>query len=307
MSTEHSSQATPTLRVDESGVAWITFDDPERKVNVLSEPVLARFSDQLTEVRDLASQGKVRAAVLWSGKSGFIAGADVTAIEAVEDPALGAEGSRFGQKVFGSLNDLGVPSVAAIDGICLGGGLEISLACSHRIASDSAATKMGLPEVLLGILPAWGGTTRLPRLVGLEAALDLLLSGRQVSSSSARRMGLVDEVVPADLFREKVTAFAESVAAMPAKTSRIRRPLSKRFKDGTAPGRWLVHYFAKKQVMRRTGGHYPAHLKILEVVSQSTNKPLAKALEIEATAAISRVITAEELARASMIDDRLRT
>jgi 3-hydroxyacyl-CoA dehydrogenase/enoyl-CoA hydratase/3-hydroxybutyryl-CoA epimerase len=291
MSTEHPSQPTPTLDVDEKGVAWITFDDPERKVNVLSESVLTRLSELLTEVRDLASRSKVRVVVLCSAKSGFIAGADVTAIEAIEDPAVGAEGSRSGQRVFGSLNDLGVPSVAAIHGICLGGGVEVSLACSHRIASDSPATKMGLPEVLFGILPAWGGTTRLPRLVGLEAALDLLLSGRQISSSSARRMGLVDEVVPADLFRQKVAAFAESVATKPRKTSRVRRPLLKRFKDGTPPGRWLVHYFAKKMVMRRTGGHYPAHLKILEVVTRSTNKPLAKALEIEAKAAGELVVS----------------
>ena len=291
MSAEHLPRPTPILRVDEKGVAWITFDDPERKVNVLSEPVLRQFSEHLTEVRNLANQGKVRVAVLWSEKRGFIAGADITAIEAVEDPALGAEGSRYGQKVFGSVSDLGVPSVAAINGICLGGGVEVSLACSHRIASDSSTTKMGLPEVLLGILPAWGGTTRLPRVVGLEASLDLLLSGRQVSSSSARRMGLVDEVVPADLFREKVAAFAEMVAAKPTKTAPMSRPLLKRFKDGTAPGRWLVRFFAKKLVMRRTGGHYPAHLKILEVVSQSTNKPLAKALEIEAKTAGELVVS----------------
>ncbi len=291
MSTDHPAQSSPTLQVDEKGVAWITFDDAERKVNVLSEPVLTRFSSLLNEVRELGSQGKVRVAVLWSAKAGFIAGADVAAIEAVEDPAVGAEGSRLGQKVFGSLNDLGVPSVAAIHGICLGGGVEISLACSHRIASDSTSTNMGLPEVLLGILPAWGGTTRLPRLVGLEASLDLLLSGRQVSSSSARRMGLVDEVVPADLFREKVVAYAESVAARPAKTSRVRRPLSKRFKDGTAPGRWLVRYFSKKLVMKRTGGHYPAPLKILEVVSESRNRPLSQALEIEAKAAGELVVS----------------
>ena len=284
MSTDHQPQPTPTLRVDEKGVAWITFDDPERKVNVLSERVLTRFDELLTEVRDSVRRGQVRVAIFCSAKRGFIAGADVTAIEALEDPAAGAEGARFGQRIFSSLTELGVPTVAAIHGICLGGGVELSLACSHRVASDSPTTKMGLPEVLLGILPAWGGTSRLPRLVGVEASLDLMLSGRQVSSSSARRMGLVDEVLPADLFREKLADFAEAAAANPSKKP-ARRPLLKRFKDGTAPGRRLVLFFARKQVMRRTGGHYPAPLKIIEVVGRSIRKPIARALEIEATAA----------------------
>jgi 3-hydroxyacyl-CoA dehydrogenase/enoyl-CoA hydratase/3-hydroxybutyryl-CoA epimerase len=275
---------SPNLQVDERGVAWITFDDPERKVNVLSEQVLTRFGEHLAEVRNLASRAEVRVVVLCSAKSGFIAGADVTAIEAIEDPVEGAEGSRFGQGVFGSLNHVGVPSVAAIHGICLGGGVEMSLACSHRIASDSPTTKFGLPEVLLGILPAWGGTTRLPRLIGVQASLDLMLSGRQVSSSAARRMGLVDEVVPAGLFREKVAAFA-TAAAKSSRKQGARRSLLKRLMDGTRPGRRVVLSIAKKRVMTQTGGHYPAPLKILEVVGRSANKSLAKALEIEAKAA----------------------
>ena len=141
MSTHPLPQMSPNLQVDERGVGWITFDDPERKVNVLTEQVLTRFGEHLAEVRDLASRGKVHCVVLWSAKSGFIAGADVTAIEAIEDPVEGAEGSRFGQRVFGALNDLGIPTVAAIHGICLGGGVEMSLACSHRIASDSPTTQ----------------------------------------------------------------------------------------------------------------------------------------------------------------------
>ena len=289
MSTKPSPDANPTLSVDQRGVAWITFDDPERKVNVLSEQVLTRFGGHLDEVRNLARQSRVHVVVLWSAKSGFIAGADLAAIEGLEDPAQGADGARFGQGIFGSLKEVGVPTVAAVHGICLGGGVEIALACSHRVASDAPSTKMGLPEVLLGILPAWGGTTRLPRLIGVEDALDLLLSGRQVSASTARRMGLVDEVVPADLFREKVAAFAAKAAS--TKKPSAQRPLLKRLKDGTAPGRRLVLFFAKKQVMRRTGGHYPAPLKILDVVGRSVKKSLVKALAIEAKAAGELVAT----------------
>jgi 3-hydroxyacyl-CoA dehydrogenase/enoyl-CoA hydratase/3-hydroxybutyryl-CoA epimerase len=289
MSTKPSPDANPTLYVDEKGVAWITFDDPERKANVLSEQVLTRFGERLDEVRNLVRQSRVHVVVLWSEKSGFIAGADLAEIEGLEDPAKGAEGARFGQGIFRSLKEVGVPTVAAVHGICLGGGVEMALACSHRMASDAPSTKMGLPEVLLGILPGWGGTTRLPRLIGVEDALDLMLSGRQVSASTARRMGLVDEVVPADLFREKVAAFASEVAS--TKKPRARRPLLKRLKDGTAPGRRLVLFFARKQVMRLTGGHYPAPLKVLEVVGGSVKKPLEKALEIEAKAAGELVAT----------------
>ncbi len=299
MSTHPLSHTNPILQVDDKGVAWITFDDPERKVNVLNKQVLTRLSEHLVELRNLALQSRVHVVVLWSAKSGFVAGADLAVIEAIEDPAEGAEGARFGQRIFRSLREVGVPTVAAVHGICLGGGVEIALACSHRVASDSPSTKMGLPEVLLGILPAWGGTTRLPRLIGVRRALDLLLSGRQVSSSAARRMGLVDEVVPADLFREKVAAFAAEAAANSAEKRGARRPFLKRLMDDTLPGRrWglsianrVVLFMAKKRVMAQTGGHYPAPLKILEVVGRSANKPLAKAFEFEAKAAGELVAT----------------
>jgi len=284
MSTHPLPDSNPTLQVDGKGVAWITFDDPGRKVNVLTEQILTRLSEHLVEVRNLALQTKVHVVVVWSGKSGFFAGADLAVIEALEDPAQGAEGARFGQRIFRSLREVGVPTVAAVHGICLGGGVEMSLACSFRVASDSPTTKMGLPEVLLGILPAWGGTTRLPRLIGVQASLDLMLSGRQVSSSTARRMGLVDEVVPADLFREKVTAFATAVAKSTRRRGARRSPV-KRLLDGTLPGRGLILFMAKKRVMAQTGGHYPAPLKILEVVRRSASKSLEKALEIEAEAA----------------------
>ncbi len=114
MSTHPLPHTNPTLQVDEKGVAWITFDDPERKVNVLTEQILTRLSEHLGEVRNLALQSKVHVVVLWSGKSGFIAGADLAVIEALEDPAEGAEGSRFGQRIFSSLSSLDVPTVAAI-------------------------------------------------------------------------------------------------------------------------------------------------------------------------------------------------
>ena len=291
MTSSQPNGLNPALSVDEDGVGWITFDDPDRKVNVLTEAVMTRLADLVNEAGVLATQGHLRALVFRSGKSAFIAGADVSAIEAVEDPAEGAGAARMGQAVFRTIEDLDIPTVAAIHGVCLGGGTELSLACRHRIASDSPRTVLGLPEVMLGILPAWGGTTRLPRLVGLQAALDMMLTGRQVSASKAKRIGLVDAVFPADLFDEKAATFAAAQAEGGAKDGRRRRPLFKRLLDDTVPGRRIVLAMAKRRVMSQTGGHYPAPLKILEVVGRSLGRPLSRALEIEAQAAGELIVT----------------
>ena len=291
MKTSHPNAPNPSLSVGEDRIAWITFDDPGRKVNVLAEDVMTRFGELLDEVQGLARQGRLVALVLWSGKGGFIAGADVKAIEAVGDPVEGAEASRFGQAIFGALDTLAVPSIAAIHGICLGGGVEMALACSHRVASDSPCTRLGLPEVQLGILPAWGGTSRLARLVGLGASLDLLLTGRQVSVSKARRIGLVDEVLPADLFRDQVAAFALARADGVTAFSRKRRPLLKRLFEATPPSRWIILSVARKRVQAQTGGHYPAPLRILEVLGRSMGRPLASALEIEAEVAGELIVS----------------
>ena len=291
MTSRQPDGPNPSLEIGEDGVGRVTFDDPDRKVNVLTEAVMTRLADLVSEADGLARQGHLRALLFRSDKSGFIAGADVAAIEAVEDPAEGAEASRMGQAVFRAIEDLTVPTVAAIHGICLGGGTELSLACSHRVASDSPKTVMGLPEVMLGILPAWGGTTRLPRLVGLQAALDMILTGRQVSASKAKRLGLVDTVLPADLFDETAAAFAAARADDRTKSGRARRSLLKRLMDDSVPGRRLVLTMAKRRVLAQTGGHYPAPLKILEVLSRSMGRPLSRALEIEAAAAGELIVS----------------
>jgi len=283
---------TPTFRVDSDGIGWLTFDDPDRKLNVLAEPVLRRLQELIEDARKAANEGAMKVLVVCSGKEhSFIAGADVTAIAAVEDPAEGEAAARTGQQLFAGLGGLPVPTVAAIDGICLGGGLEISLACDHRVASDHAKTRMGLPEVMLGILPAWGGTTRLPRLIGLQAALDMLLTGKQVSASRARRMGLVDAVLPAPIFHDKVAEFARDLAAGKSPGSRASRGLMTRLVDDTPPGRMIALRMARKSVMQKTGGHYPAPLAILDVLSETLGDSVETALEAEARAAGELIVS----------------
>ncbi len=286
MTTEtQSTAAGPFREVDDSGIAWITFNDPARKLNVLTEAVMTSLAEVIADVADLGRRGEARVAVVRSGKpTSFIAGADVSAIKAVESPEEGSRASQLGQEILRALEVLPIPTVAAIHGICLGGGLEMSLACTRRVASDSPKTKLGLPEVQLGILPAWGGTTRLPRLIGLQAALDLLLTGRNVSSSRARKLGLVDEIFPAALFERKAAEFALALAEGASVRSR-RKPISRRLLENTSPGRWIVHSTARKQVLAKTGGHYPAPLRILEVVRSSRGRSLERAFELEAAAA----------------------
>jgi 3-hydroxyacyl-CoA dehydrogenase/enoyl-CoA hydratase/3-hydroxybutyryl-CoA epimerase len=272
------------MTVDSEGVAWITFADPDRSLNVLDEGVMRRLSEQIGTLRGEIEQGRVRSVVVISGKpDSFMAGADIQAIEGLEGPADGEEKSRLGQQTFASLGALPVPTVAAINGVCLGGGLELALACRHRVATSNPKTRLGLPEVQLGVLPGWGGTTRLPRLVGLQAALDMILTGKQVNADKARRIGLVDQVFLPEGFRESVRRFALAAAGGETPAPPARK-LMTRLLDGTAPGRAIVLRTARKQVMKQTGGHYPAPLRILEVVREGLSRPVDEMLVLEARA-----------------------
>lgn len=275
---------TPSLTVDSDRVAWITFDDPARPLNVLAAEVMLKLDAVLDEVHALDGRKEIRALVFISGKpDSFMAGADVSEIAGLESPDDGREAAAMGQAIYGKIASLGFPTVSAIHGICLGGGTELSLACRFRIASDSPKTKIGLPEVQLGILPAWGGTTRLPRLIGLQAGLDMLLTGKRLDGKRALRRGLVDAVVPAELFKTKVEEFVrERLAGAPVR--RRKRPLMTRLLDGTSLGRRIVLGQAKKRVLAQTGGHYPAALRILEVAG-AAHGDVASSLAREAEAA----------------------
>ena len=277
--------ANPTLEIDEHGIGWLTLDDSERKVNVLTEAVMRRLAELVKEADRLVAARQMRALVVWSGKpDSFIVGADVDAIATVESAEKGEAASRMGQAIFLGIEQIDVPTVSAIHGMCFGGGTELSLACRYRVASDSPKTRIGLPEVQLGILPAWGGTTRLPRLVGLQAALPILLTGEPVTPSKARRIGLVDEVLPAPGFRGRVTAFTSALADG-GTTRRATRPLFKRLFEDTPPGRRIVLAAARRSVKAKTGGKYPAPLKILDVLKEGLGASLQNAFRIEAEAA----------------------
>lgn len=276
----------PTLVVHPDGLAVVTFDDPERSANVLTETVLRRLGAVVEELSTRAREGEIRGVAFRSGKAGsFIVGADVEAIGRIEDPDEGAQAARFGQGIFLRIERLPVPTLAVVAGTCLGGGTELALACRTRLLTDHPKASMALPEVQLGILPGWGGTTRLPRLLGLQAALDLLLTGRAVRGGKARRMGLVEIVVPQARLDDDPEALFRHVLfeAPPARTG-ARRSFLQRTLEDTAPGRAVILRKARQGVMEKTGGHYPAPLRILEVVRDSLGRSVEAALEIEAVA-----------------------
>ena len=278
------------LAVEADGLAVLTFDLPGEKVNKYSSHVLL----ELERVLDgLAKRNDVKALLLVSGKPDiFIAGADVKEIADVTDPATIANGVRRGHEILGKLANLPFPTVAAIEGACLGGGCETVLAMDWRLASDSKKTQIGLPEIKLGILPAWGGTTRLPRVVGLTAALDVILAGKVVDSKRAKGMGLVDELVPAPILLDVAKRFARGklgtrkrsnaapdggpLRAVPAKGM-------EKLLEGV--GKSVVFSKARSSVLRETHGNYPAPLEALAAVEKGFGKPLKEALELEVEAA----------------------
>jgi 3-hydroxyacyl-CoA dehydrogenase / enoyl-CoA hydratase / 3-hydroxybutyryl-CoA epimerase len=196
-----------TLAVDADGIALATWDMPGRSMNVIDFAVL----DEIAEIVARLKQDKaIRGAVLTSGKTSFCAGADLkwlqsfagqfaeaarAALETARIAALMDEASRF-SRVFRALETCGKPVVAAITGTALGGGLELCLSCHRRIAADDPSAKIGQPEVKVGLLPGAGGTQRLPRLTGAEAALELMLTGRHIDPAQALKLGVVDEIAP---------------------------------------------------------------------------------------------------------------
>ena len=278
-----------TLKIETDGIAWMVFDTPG-KLNVLSTDVMMRLNELLGEVEAGAASGKIKAVVIRSGKEGsFIAGANIDEIASITDPADGAAKAAMGQSVFTRLSRLKVPTVVAIDGVCLGGGTELALACTYRIASDRKETKIGLPEVQLGILPGFGGTTRLPRLIGLSNALPIMLTGKPVDARKAEKIGLVDEKVPAPILYERAAAMARSLASgtRPAKK---KRPMMTAALD-SAIGRKVVLSQARKQVMKETRGKYPAPLRMLDILPEVLSSSIDDALKVEARGLGDLIVT----------------
>jgi 3-hydroxyacyl-CoA dehydrogenase / enoyl-CoA hydratase / 3-hydroxybutyryl-CoA epimerase len=255
------------LEVGSDRLATLTFDSPDHKVNVFTRAALAELE---SVIQDLARRQDIDVLILLSGKPGsFIAGADLEEISRVTDPTEAEAGSRIGHRLFSAWESLPFPTVAAIRGVCLGGGTELSLASTWRVASDSAATRIGLPEVRLGILPGWGGSTRLPRLIGIAEALDLILTGKTVAGRKALKLGLIDALLPDARFLDHVHSFAHEKAGRPrpkGNQSESGLDIKEMLLEKNPLGRKVLFDQARKKTLQETRGHYPAPLRAIEVV-----------------------------------------
>jgi 3-hydroxyacyl-CoA dehydrogenase/enoyl-CoA hydratase/3-hydroxybutyryl-CoA epimerase len=268
------------LALDDDGLAVLTFDLPGEKVNKFSRAVVRQLAEILLR---LDREPRIRALLIRSGKPDvFIAGADIKEfVSTPPDEAIDAV--RGVQALFEQLAHLPYPTAAAINGVCLGGGTELALACDYRLMSDAKKAQIGLPEVKLGIFPAWGGCTRLPRVIGLSNALDLILTGKSLDARRAKRIGLVDAAIPAAIFAETAVAFARSQLGRekPA-TRRAERGFADFALESNPFGRKLIFGKARQTVLKQTGGNYPAPLEALSVIEEGYGKPVAQGLEIEA-------------------------
>ena len=269
-----SSKQTSIFALEKTnGIAVITMNDPSQPQNVLNEDVSTEFETVFAQVEN---DSEIIGLIFTSSKPKcFVAGADITMLQTIETIDQGIAASKLLHDLTQRIADMSIPSVAAIDGSCLGGGLELALAFDYRIATDQKATRIGVPEVQLGLLPGGGGTQRIPRLISLPSALDMMLTGRQLSGSRAKKIGLVDAVVAPQVLMQ----VSEKYLAK-GKPNRDKSIKDKAMNNALA--RKIIISQARKKTLKATKGHYPAPLKILDTVEQGLATDLKSGLAIEA-------------------------
>jgi 3-hydroxyacyl-CoA dehydrogenase/enoyl-CoA hydratase/3-hydroxybutyryl-CoA epimerase len=258
----------PTLTVDvRDSIALITFDTPNSPVNTFAPAARAEFIAVLDR---LEKDSSIKAAVLFSGKPDvWIAGADVDELMSLPTAADAERLSQMGHALMDRVERLRAPLIAAIQGACLGGGLELALACAYRIAADTPKTVLALPEVNLGLIPGAGGTQRLPRTVGLQQALDMILRGGNVRGRKALSTALVDELVHPAILREIALARAQAFAAgrPPVRRKPKGAAAQRLLLEANPVGRAVIFRQAREQIRAKTHGNYPAPIAAIEAVA----------------------------------------
>ena len=279
---ESNNMSTFTLIRQDNGIAHLVMDVIGESMNTLK----AEFSAEIDEVlKEIRNDHTIKGIVLLSGKKdSFVAGADINMLASCQSASEATALSRQGQIIFDQIENLSIPVVAAINGACLGGGLELAMACHARVCSDSAKTALGLPEVQLGLLPGSGGTQRLPKLVGIQKALDMMLTGKQLRAKQALKAGLVVDVVPNSVLvsaAENLVLAAEGKASKIKKNHRKMSTLDKAL-EGNAVGRKVIFSQATKSVLAKTKGNYPSPLKIIDCVRSGIEKSSERGYQTEA-------------------------
>ncbi len=281
-----------------NGILHLYMDTSDSSVNKFSQGVLKELNRIVERINIDPPQGVI---LLSAKEKGFIAGADITEFATIFTEGKAYEAIRLGQKIFDSIERLPCVTVSAIDGFCMGGGTEISLACDHRVATDSDDTRIGLPEVMLGIHPGWGGTVRLPRLVGAPKAMDMILTGRGLRASAARKIGLVDRVCSADKLIETAEQLIE-------KRARPHRPPIWLRMTNWWPARQILAPMISKQVARKANPkHYPAPFAAIRLWKKFGGNPrkmmLAEARSMEK---LANTETAHNLIRVFQLRETLQ-
>lgn len=271
-----------TFNIDQD-LLWIGFGKFEKKsMTTFTRETLMELKEAILEAQELDKKKAVKGLVFFSHKPGvFLAGVDVSVINSLKTEAEALKALDEAHTIFNALDDLKMPTVALVDGICLGGGLELSLACKKIFVSDNPKTALGLPEVMLGVLPGFGGTYRLPRKVGLPTALDMILTGRQIKGKNALKLGLAEAMLPAERMRELAKTYL-----LEKKTGR-KKSMKEEIQAAAMDNfltRKIIFQKAREKVLETSKGFYPAPLKILEVLESGAGKSRTDYLSFEAQA-----------------------
>ncbi|ARD43559.1 fatty acid oxidation complex subunit alpha FadJ [Colwellia sp. PAMC 21821] len=274
---QKENNKTFSLARQENGIAHLIMDVKGESMNTLK----AEFADEIAEIlKEIREDKSIIGLVLASGKAdSFVAGADVHMLANCTSASEATALSRQGQMIFDQLENLSIPVVAAIHGACLGGGLELAMACHARVCSDSPKTALGLPEVQLGLLPGGGGTQRLPKLVGIQKSLDMMLTGKQLRGIQALKAGLVNDVVPNSVLLKSAEQLALSGKAKP-KARKLS--IMDKLLEGNGLGRSVLFNKATKMVLSQTKGNYPAPLKIIDCIRTGVEQAPSKGYQVEA-------------------------
>lgn len=295
LTTPHQSGRTLRRTVRDDAICVVTLDRPGSAANVFDLPTLTDVSEELDYIENNKS---LKGLILTSAKKSiFVAGADLKSMSEASTDQI-RQMIELGQTVMNRIAALPIPTVAAVHGAALGGGCEIALACDYRIASSDRSTKIGLPEVQIGLLPAWGGSTRLPRLIGLPKALGIILAGKSVAAKPALKLGLVDDIAPAECL-------------MPAALRLIAKGKPHRKSRTLLNNAFVARIVASRirpQLLRKTGGHYPAVTKALEVVTRGISLSIHDSLALERAAVLelAQGETCRNLIRIFFLQERAR-
>ena len=286
------TEKTLKLEIDNSGVANLILDLPGEKVNKLSRPVLEELENIL---KVIDSDKSIKVLLITSNKKDiFIAGADINEIKDIVDEKDGREKVKKGQDILSKIADLKIPTIAVIDGACMGGGTELALACTYRIAVANKKTNLGLPEVNLGIIPGFGGTQRLPALIGLPNALKIILSGKAIDYKKAYKIGLIDLIVRKEFLENSLNEFVTEILKKNNRVERKQKSLKRKryIFEVMLFGKSIIYYLAKKDLFQKTKGFYVAPFYALEVIKKTYGTSnLSKGLKIELDAFCELVVS----------------